>query len=120
MPRAKGGVVTRRRHKKVLELTKGHRATKHALFARAQDSMMHSLDYAYRHRKERKSDMRKLWIVRINAAVRNGGMTYNHFIEGLKKANIDINRKMLAEMAVNDPDSFSRLVKMASDSVTAK
>jgi large subunit ribosomal protein L20 len=116
MPRAKGGVVTRRRHKKVLQLTKGHRATRHSLFNRAQDSMMHALDYAFRHRRERKGDLRRLWIVRISAACRNGGVTYNHFVNGLKKANVDINRKMLAEMAVNDPESFSQLVKLASDS----
>jgi large subunit ribosomal protein L20 len=117
MPRAKGGVVTRRRHKKVLELTKGHRATKHKLFTRAQDSMMHALDYSYRHRRERRGDIRRLWIVRINAAARNNGITYNHLVQGLKKANIVINRKMLAEMAVNDSDSFSKLIKVASDSL---
>ena len=116
MPRVKGGVVTRRRHKKVLSLTKGHRATRHKLFAKAQDSMMHSLDYAYNHRRERRGDMRRLWIQRINAAVRAGGGTYNHFVQGLKKANVGINRKMLAEMAVNDPASFTRLVKLAADS----
>jgi large subunit ribosomal protein L20 len=119
MPRAKGGVVTRRRHKKILQLTKGHRATKHTLFNRAQDSMMHALDYAYRHRRERKSDLRRLWIVRISAASRNSGLHYNHLMNGLKKANVVVNRKMLAEMAVNDPESFSKLVKLASDSINS-
>ena len=117
MPRVKGGVVTRRRHKKILELTKGHRATRHALFARAQESMMHALDYAYVHRRERRGDMRRLWIQRINAAVKAGGMSYNHFIQGLKKANVEINRKMLAEMAIHDPTGFSKILKEAADSI---
>jgi large subunit ribosomal protein L20 len=117
LPRVKGGVVTRRRHKKVLNLTKGHRATRHKLFAKAQDSMMHALDYSYVHRRERAGDMRRLWIQRINAAVKADGSSYNHFIQGLKKANIEINRKMLAEMTVNDPASFSKIVKLAADAV---
>lgn len=117
MPRVKGGVVTRRRHKKILNLTKGHRATRHALFARAQESMMHALDYAYSHRRERKGDMRRLWIIRINAAARAGGISYNQFVQGLNKANIEVNRKMLADMAVNDSTGFSRLIKLASDSL---
>ena len=115
MPRVKGGVVTRRRHKKVLKLTKGHRASSHTLYRRAHESMLHSLHYAYAHRRERRGDMRRLWITRINAGSRAGGLTYNQFINGLKLANIDINRKMLAEMAVNDPSGFSRLVSIASD-----
>jgi large subunit ribosomal protein L20 len=119
VPRVKGGVVTRRRHKKILKLTKGHRATRHALFGRAQESMMHALDYAYVHRRERKGDMRRLWITRINAACRAEGLTYNHFVQGLRIANVDINRKMLADMAVNDPDGFAQLVKLASDSINS-
>jgi large subunit ribosomal protein L20 len=115
LPRVKGGVVTRRRHKKVLKLTKGHRASSHSLYRRAHESMLHSLHYAYAHRRERRGDMRRLWITRINAGSRAGGLTYNQFINGLKLANIDINRKMLAEMAVNDPSGFSRLVSIASD-----
>jgi large subunit ribosomal protein L20 len=115
LPRVKGGVVTRRRHKKVLKLTKGHRASSHTLYRRAHESMLHSLHYAYAHRRERRGDMRRLWITRINAGSRAGGLTYNQFINGLKLANIDINRKMLAEMAVNDPSGFSRLVSIASD-----
>jgi large subunit ribosomal protein L20 len=79
--------------------------------------MMHALDYSYSHRRERRGDMRRLWIVRINAACRAGGLPYNQFMLGLKKANIDINRKMLAEMAVNDSTGFSRLVKLATDSL---
>jgi large subunit ribosomal protein L20 len=115
LPRVKGGVVTRRRHKKILKLTKGHRASSHTLYRRAHESMLHALHYAYAHRRERKGDMRRLWITRINAGSRAGGLTYNQFINGLKLANIDINRKMLAEMAVNDPSGFSRLVAIASD-----
>ena len=114
MPRVKGGVVTRRRHKKVLKLTKGHRATRHSLYRRAHESMLHALDYSYGHRRERSGDMRRLWIIRINAAARAGGLSYSRFMEGLKKSNIEINRKMLAEMAVNDPTSFSKLVELVS------
>ena len=113
MSRVKGGTVTHRRHKKVLKLTRGHRATRHKLYRRAHESMLHSLDYAYVHRRERKGDMRRLWIVRINAAARAGGLSYNRFIDGLRRANIEINRKMLAEMAVNDPAGFSQLVNLA-------
>jgi large subunit ribosomal protein L20 len=115
LPRVKGGIVTHRRHKKVLELTSGHRGKRHRLFKIAHESMLHALDYAYCHRRERKSDMRRLWILRINAAARAGGITYKQLIEGLKKAGIVINRKMLAEMAVNDPSGFSKLLKLASD-----
>jgi large subunit ribosomal protein L20 len=115
LPRAKGGVVTRRRHNKVLKLTKGHRATRHTLYRRAHESMLHALDYAYCHRRERKGDMRRLWIVRINAAAKAGGLSYNQFINGLKRANVMINRKSLAEMAVSDSSSFSKLLTLASD-----
>lgn len=115
MPRVKGGVLTRRRHKKVLKLTKGHRATRHKLYRRAHESMLHALYYAYCHRRERKSDMRRLWIARINAAARTGGLSYSQFIDGLSKANVEINRKALAEMAVSDPTSFSKLLLLAQD-----
>ena len=115
MPRVKGGVVTRRRHKKVLKLTKGHRATKHALYRRAHESMLKSLSYAYRHRRERKRDMRRLWICRVNAAARAEGLSYSEFISGLKRAEVEVNRKMLADMAVRDPASFSRLVGLAKE-----
>ena len=112
MPRVKGGVTTRRRHKKVLELTKGHRATKHSLYRRAHESMLKSLSYAYRHRRERKGDMRRLWICRINAAARVDGLSYSQFIHGLKKASVEVDRKMLADMAVNDPTTFSKVLEM--------
>ena len=113
MPRASSGTVTRRRHKKVLKLTKGHRATKHALYRRAHESMLKSLSYAYRHRRERKGDMRRLWISRINAAVRAQGLSYSEFMSGLNKAEVRVNRKILADMAVSDPDVFSQLVVLA-------
>ena len=114
MPRVKGGTVTHRRHKKVLNLTKGHKATRHSLFRRAHESMLHALSYSYKHRRERKGDMRRLWIVRINAAARAEGLTYSQFMDGLRKANVEVNRKALAEMAVNDPSSFSKLLSLAS------
>ena len=113
MPRVKRGVTSHRRHKKVLALTKGHRGTKHRLIKRANESMIKSLAYAYAHRRERKGDMRRLWILRVNAACRAQGITYSKFMDGLKKSGVAINRKMLADMAVREPESFSRLVEMA-------
>ncbi|MBI4186896.1 MAG: 50S ribosomal protein L20 [Chloroflexi bacterium] len=113
MPRAKGGVTTRRRHKKLLTLTKGHRATRHNLYRRARESMLHALSYAYFHRRERKGDMRRLWISRVNAASRANGLSYSQFMNALKKAGVEVNRKMLADMAVKEPQSFERLVTIA-------
>lgn len=113
MPRAKGGVITRHRHKKVLSLTKGQRGTKSKLYRRAHEAMLKSLSYAYRHRRERKGDLRRLWIVRINAACRLGDLSYSSFINGLKKASVEVNRKMLADLAVNDSAAFSKLVEVA-------
>lgn len=117
MPRARSGIVSRRRHKKVLNLTKGHRATSHALYRRAHESMLHSLSYAYRHRRERKGDMRRLWIIRINAAARLKGISYSQFMNGLKTAQVEVNRKMLADLAVRDPLAFSRLVAVAKGEI---
>ena len=117
MPRARSGVTTRHRHKKVLGLTKGHRATKHALFRRANESMLKALSYQYRHRRERKGDMRRLWIIRISAAARLDGISYSQLIYGLRTAEIEVNRKMLAELAVNDPGAFSQLVTVAKDHI---
>jgi len=120
LPRARSGKVTHHRHKKVLELTKGHRAARHILYRSAHESMLHALDYAYRHRRERKGDFRRLWIARINAAARANGFSYNQLIAGLKKSNITVNRKMLAEMAVKDAESFTKLVaSISSKNVTA-
>ena len=117
MPRVKRGVTAHRRHKKVLALTKGHRATKHSLYRRAHESMLKSLSYAYRHRRERKGDMRRLWILRVSAASRAQGLTYSRFIDGLKKSGVEINRKMLADMAVREPEAFTNLVTIAKGRV---
>lgn len=119
MPRVKGGVKARRRHKSVLALTKGHRGQRHRLFKRAHESMVHALSYAYAHRKERKADMRKLWIIRINAACRPLGISYGRFIEGLGKANVGLNRKVLADMALKDSEAFSKLVALAKGQLAA-
>ena len=113
MPRVKTGVTAHRRHKKVLALTKGQRATRHALYRRAHESMLKSLSYAYSHRRERKGDMRRLWTLRINAASRTQGLTYSQFMNGLKRAGVIINRKMLADMAVREPELFADLVSIA-------
>ena len=113
MPRVKRGVTSHSRHKKMLALTKGHHGTKHRLIKRATESMLKSLSYAYAHRRERKGDMRRLWILRVNAACRAQGLTYSQFIDGLKKSGVEINRKMLAEMAVREPESFANLVTVA-------
>ena len=117
MPRVKRGITTRRRHKKVLALTKGHRATKHSLYRRAHESMLKSLSYAYAHRRERKGDMRRLWILRISAASRAQGLTYSQFMDGLKKSGVEINRKLLADMVVREPQSFTNLVTIARGKV---
>lgn len=111
MPRVKTGVTKRRRHNKILAMTRGHRATKHSLYRRAHESMLHSLSYAYSHRRERKGDMRRLWISRIGAAGRVQGISYSQLINSLKKSGVDINRKMLADMAVRDSGSFAQLVQ---------
>jgi large subunit ribosomal protein L20 len=116
LSRVKKGVTAHRRHKKILTITKGHRASNHSLYKRANESMMHSLRYAYIHRRDRKGDMRKLWITRINAASRAYGVTYSQLMNGLKASGIEVNRKMLAEMAVNEPDSFAKLVKLGQAS----
>jgi len=100
-------------------MTKGHRATKHSLYRRAHESMLKSLSYAYRHRRERKGDMRRLWILRINAASRAQGLKYGEFMNSLKQAGIEINRKMLAEMAVREPEAFANLVSIAKENVQA-
>lgn len=110
MPRSKSSTTYHHRHKKVLEITKGHRATKHALYKRAHESMLKSLSYAYAHRRERKADMRALWITRINAMTRANGMTYGQFINSLSKSGIGLNRKILADMAVREPEAFANLV----------
>ena len=113
MPRVKGGYVTRQRRKKVLKLAKGYFGSKHTLYKTAHEQVMRSLAYAYRDRKARKRDFRKLWIQRINAACKLNDMKYSRFINGLNRAGIEVNRKMLAEMAVNDAAGFAQLVELA-------
>ena len=113
MPRTKGGYVTRRRRKKILKLAKGYFGSKHTLYRTAHAQVMKSLTYAYRDRRRRKRDFRRLWIARINAGARLNGLSYNKLMFGLKKANIAINRKMLADLAVNDAKSFSLLCEKA-------
>jgi large subunit ribosomal protein L20 len=113
MPRVKRGVTTHQKHKSILALTKGHRASKHKLIKRAKESMVKSLSYAYAHRRERKGDMRRLWIVRVNAACRLEGMTYSDLINGLKKSGVVVNRKLLADMAVQEPETFVQMVTIA-------
>jgi len=111
--RVKGGPQTQRRHKKVLAITKGQRGSKHKLFKRANEAMMKSLEYAYRDRRVRKREFRKLWIARINAATRQNDMSYSTFMNGLKKAGIDLDRKVLADIAINDAAGFTKLVESA-------
>jgi len=111
--RVKGGIKTRRRHNRVLSITKGQRASRHKLYKRAHEAMIKSLTYSYFHRRERKGDMRRLWIIRINAASRAQGLTYGQFMDALKKKGIEVNRKMLAELAVSDPGAFAQLVATA-------
>lgn len=113
MARVKGGTVTRRRHKKILKLTKGQWDTKHKLFRRANEAMMKSLWYSYRDRRQRRRDLRRLWITRINAAARINGVKYSTLINGLRKHNIEIDRKMLADIAVRDPKTFTKIVETA-------
>ena len=113
MPRVKGGYVTRQRRNKVLKLAKGYFGSKHTLYKTAHEQVMRSLAYAYRDRKARKRDFRKLWIQRINAACKLNDMKYSRFINGLNRAGIEVNRKMLAEMAVNDAAGFAQLVELA-------
>ena len=113
MPRVKGGYTTRRRRKAVLKLAKGYYGSKHTLYKTAHEQVMRSLQYAFRDRKQRKREFRKLWIQRINAACQLNGMKYNQFINGLAQADVEINRKMLAELAVNDAEGFAQLCEVA-------
>ena len=111
--RVKGGFTTRRRHKKILKMTKGQWGTKHRLFRRANEAMMKSYWYAYRDRRQRRRDYRRLWIARINAASRLNGMSYSKLIHGLKVANVQLDRKALADIAVRDAAEFTEIVNVA-------
>ena len=109
--RVKTGFVRRRKHKKILKLAKGYYLSKSKVFRRANEQVIRSLYYSYIHRRERKRDFRKLWVIRINAAVREFGLNYSKFIYGLKKLNINLIRKVLSEMAINEPEAFKKLVE---------
>jgi large subunit ribosomal protein L20 len=111
LSRVKKGVTAHRRHKKVLAQTKGHRASRHLLYRRAHESLLHALSYAYIHRRAKKGDMRRLWISRINAAARANGLSYSQLINNLKNANVELNRKILADMAIKEPQTFTQLVE---------
>ena len=110
MARIKMGVTTRHRHNRILELTRGQRATRHSLYKRAHEAMLHSLNYAYAHRRERKGDMRRIWISRINAACRANGMSYSQLVQALNSGDHALNRKTLADMAIKGPEAFAQLV----------
>ncbi|KUG04927.1 lsu ribosomal protein l20p [hydrocarbon metagenome] len=117
MPRVKRGVTSHRRHKKILKMAKGYRGAKSKLYRVANQQVMKSGQYAYIHRKLKKRDFRKLWIARINAAARDNGTTYSRMVHGLKVAGVDINRKMLAELAISDPQGFTQLAELAKSAV---
>jgi large subunit ribosomal protein L20 len=119
MTRVKGGPKQRRRHNQVLALTKGQWGTRHRLYRRAHEAMLHSLQYAYEHRRERKGDMRRLWITRINAAARLHGLPYGQFMHGLKMAGVTLDRKVLADIAVRDPAAFGRIAESAKAALAA-
>ncbi|MGV2432477.1 MAG UNVERIFIED_CONTAM: 50S ribosomal protein L20 [Rickettsiaceae bacterium] len=119
MTRAKAVGITKNRHKKILKLAKGYRGRAKNCYRIAIEKVEKALQYAYRDRRTRKRDFRSLWITRINAAVREHGMIYSQFVAGLKRAEIDIDRKVLAELAVNNPDSFAHIVEQAKKAVKA-
>ncbi len=120
MTRVKGGTVSKNRRRKVLKAAKGYFGSKHRLYKTAQEQLFHSGAYAYRDRKQNKRNFRKLWITRINAACRMNDISYSKFINGLAKANIEINRKMLSELAIDDEKAFAALVKTAKDALNGK
>ena len=117
MPRARNNVQSRRRRKKILKLAKGYRGARSKLYRTATEAVDRALKYAYRDRKVRKREFRKLWISRINAAARINSLSYNKLIMGLKKANVILDRKILADLAVNDPQTFSRIAALAKDHI---
>jgi large subunit ribosomal protein L20 len=117
MPRVKRGVTAHRRHKRLLRLTRGYYGARHRLWRTANEARLHALDYAFRHRRRRKRDFRSLWIVRINAAARQSGLSYSRLMNGLKRAGVAINRKILADLAVHDAAGFAALVAKAKESL---
>jgi large subunit ribosomal protein L20 len=119
MSRVKGGTVTRRRHKKIIKQAAGHRGLRHKVFKRANESVMHALRYAYEHRRDKKGDFRRLWIMRINAAARNHGLSYSRLINGLSKAGVEVDRKVLADLAVRDDAAFGQVAEKAKAALSA-
>ena len=119
MPRVKTGFVRRRRHKKVLKAARGYYGQKSRSFRKANEALLHSLKYAYIHRRQKKREFRALWITRINAAARAHGLNYSTFIFGLKRAGVEMNRKALADLAATDPKAFSELVQVAKGALNA-
>jgi len=117
LTRIRGGVTRRRRHKKILGMTKGHQGVRHRLFRRANESMLHAQQYAFDHRRQKKGEMRRLWNIRINAAARANGISYSKLIHGLNLAGIEINRKMLSELAVADGQAFAEIVQHAQSAL---
>lgn len=119
MPRAKTGVVRRRHHKKILKMSKGQWGTRGRLFKRSNEAMLKNLWYSYRDRRARARDLRRLWIIRINAAARMHGLSYSRFINGLKKAGVELDRKILADVAVRDAETFKKLAALSQQHQTA-
>ena len=119
MSRVKRGVTAKRRHKAILKMAKGHKGPRHKSFRRANESVIHAMDYAYRDRRDRKGQFRRLWIMRINAAAREHDLTYGNFIHGLSKAGIDLDRKVLADLAVREPVAFSSIADQAKAALAA-
>lgn len=119
MPRIKRGVTAHARHKKVLKLARGYRGAKSKLYKTANEQLIKSLAYAYRDRRNKKREFRKLWIARINAAARINGISYSRLMNGLKQAGVEVNRKMLAELAVQDAQAFGKLVEVAKEKINA-
>ena len=120
MTRVKGGTVTRARRKKVLKQAKGYFGSKHRLYKTAQEQLFHSGEYSFNDRKKNKGNFRKLWITRINAACRSNGISYSKFMNGLKKANVEVNRKMLSEIAIADADEFAKFVALSKNALEGK
>ena len=116
MPRIKRGVTARHRHKRLLKMTKGHRGGRNSLYRQAKESLLSALSHAYNHRRERKGDMRRLWIIRINAAAREHGLSYSQLVHGLNLAQVEVDRKILADLAVRDSEAFAQLAVIARES----
>ena len=113
MARVKRGVTARHRHKRLLQMTKGHRRGRHSLYRQAKESLLSALSHAYRHRRERKGDMRRIWIMRINAAAREHGLSYSQLVHGLNQSDVGVDRKILADIAVRDSSTFAQIVSIA-------